>query len=142
MKKFKEEQEQVDPLELVKVFARASNYPKDPAALQYLAQGLVKASNATGAPMEEIIEKCLFHSDFCPTDAQMMLAAEFIMAPPERDWRKPAQCDKCQDSGWQSFERNGVDVAAYCLCSAGQALKAAEQKRRAKIAERKIKAGK
>lgn len=124
------------PIELVKSFSRAVNYPRDHEALQFLAQGLAKASRATSASMRAIVDRCLELSDRCPTDFEMIKAGESIKGP--ITVKAPMGCEKCQGSGWFSFQKlvepipgapYMADYAKHCDCEAGQFLAAAERKR-------------
>ena len=63
---------------MVRAFERSSNYPKTREGEQLLAQGLKRAFDSTGIPMQEIIEECLGLSAFCPTDADLLKVASEI----------------------------------------------------------------
>jgi hypothetical protein len=136
------------PAEMVTVFARAVNYPRDPAAVQFLAQGLVRASKITGVSMKAIIERCTETSDRCPTDFELLEAAKGIRGTGEsgEEWKRPVGCSACQDSGWRHLERQvspkGVapytaEYSTHCDCSLGRALAAAEATRKAEKAAKR-----
>src|ERR1017187_130178 len=99
---------EIDPLDLIGVFARSSNFPKTKEAVQFLAQGLSKASKASGVEMSDIVDRCAELSGFCPTDHDMLKVAEEIRVQRAQASRPkaPLGCTQCQGSGWQSFQRH------------------------------------
>ncbi len=88
-----------EALELIGRLSRTKNYPKEPAGLMFLAEGLMRACAETGAPGQQIVMICATTSEWCPTDADLMTVAKQIrdeqkraqetMAPSvESEWRK------------------------------------------------------
>jgi hypothetical protein len=70
-----EQSEIADPMLLIAVFQRNKQYPRDAEGVIMLAQGLVKASEATGIAMEAIVEACRVASEYCPTDYDLLKVA-------------------------------------------------------------------
>lgn len=72
------------PEELVRVFERSVNYPRDAEGIILLAQGLARAAARYGVEMQAIIRRCADLSERCPTDAYLMDAARLIHEEQER----------------------------------------------------------
>ena len=61
-------------------FGRCSNYPREKEGVQFLAQGLAKAADATGVEMQAIVDRCAELSQFCPTDYDLLTVASEMKA--------------------------------------------------------------
>ena len=72
------------PRELIEVFSRCPNYPKGEDALALFAQGLAHASEVTGIPMPEIVQRCKATSSYCPTDYDLLNIAHELKADRDR----------------------------------------------------------
>ncbi len=142
--------EMPDPLDLVGTFSRSSNFPKTKEGIQFLAQGLFKASKASGVAMADLVDRCAELSGFCPTDHDLLRVAEEmrIERVEEKRPKAPLGCEVCQGSGWQSFQRmvspGGVvpylaDYADFCACARGVWMRQCEKDRKLEAAEKKKK---
>ncbi len=60
------------PGDLIECFSRCANFPRTVEGIQFLAQGLAKASSDTGVPMQVIVDACAKASQYCPTDHELL----------------------------------------------------------------------
>jgi hypothetical protein len=75
-----------EALELVGRLSRTKNYPKEPAGLVFLAEGLLYAARETNTSPQQIVMVCAATSEWCPTDADLMTIGHQI-----RDEQRRAQ---------------------------------------------------
>ena len=111
------DEEPKTPMELIAAFSRSSNFPRDVAGLQFLALGLVRASQQYEVPMDELVTKCLDLSAFCPTDADLMkVGAEIFEARQrvkeakrnqESEWLE--KCGPPAPFDWKALDRRQID---------------------------------
>lgn len=96
--------------ELVAGFSRAGNFPKDPIGRQALIAGLTRAVHETGVPAEQIVERCLAQSEYCPTDHDLLTVAGEIRDAAVRD----AEAARDQKAEWerQYGPASKVDIEA------------------------------
>jgi hypothetical protein len=140
-----EQNDEVTPMELVAAFARCSNYPRDSEGILMLAQGLKRASTASGVAMEAIVRRCTESSVFCPTDFDLFKVAEELKV--ESAPKAPMGCELCKGSGWQSFQKHvdplndGIgymaDYAKPCSCDRGRWMDAERKRRKAEADAKK-----
>lgn len=78
----KTEQTESLALELIAVFQRCINYPRDEYGVIAMARGLLKASVDTGIPCSRIVDACMeLNSRYCPTDGEFLAIANNIAQP-------------------------------------------------------------
>ena len=98
-----DERDERPPIDLIAVFERCVNYPRDRAGVQALAQGLAKASQITGISAAKIVERCCEESSRCPTDAELLQTARGLQAPNSEERKKrrgPCPLKACDGSGF------------------------------------------
>ena len=143
---FDDNTEQAGPEDLVTAaFSRCSNWPKTREGLLGLAQGLKRASDASGIAMDAILARCALLSQFCPTDFDLDKVAKEMAI--ESQPKAPSGCAICRGSGWESFQKHvdplntGVgymaDYARHCSCARGQWMAAQERRRKEEAAAKK-----
>ncbi len=136
------------PLDMIECFSRCANFPRTVEGMQFLAQGLVKASRQTGVAMQTIVDACAAQSQYCPTDHDLMTVAAEIRAErkAESTPKAPLGCEVCRGSGWKSFQRPvsiasvapyTADYADFCDCSRGQWMRMMERQRKEESAAKK-----
>jgi hypothetical protein len=102
------------PEELVARFGRCSNYPRDKAGVQFLAQGLAKAADATGTDMKDIVDRCSELSEFCPTDYDLLTIASEIKAArrAQAEAKRDRTAEWARECGPPSpFKPNAEDIS-------------------------------
>ena len=85
------------PLDMIECFSRCGNFPRTVEGMQFLAQGLVKASQETSVPMQMIVEACASMSNFCPTDAELLNVARNI----HREMTDQLEAKRDREAEWQ-----------------------------------------
>ncbi len=90
-----------EALELIGRLSRTKNYPKEPAGLMYLAEGLMRACAETGAPPERVVMACATTSEWCPTDADLMTAARGLRPAEPQAGQRECPLQMCDGSGWR-----------------------------------------
>ena len=78
------DEEPKTPEELIAVFSRCKNFPRDFATIQIFAQELKRASMSAGVPMEAIVLKCREVADFAPEYADMVKIGRELAADQAR----------------------------------------------------------
>lgn len=89
--------EDQSPARLIAPFARAGNFPKDPAGRQALIDGLMRAANTTNVPAEQIVARCLEFSEYCPTDHDLLTVAGEI----RNESRRAEEATRDQKAEWE-----------------------------------------
>ncbi len=106
-----------EALELIGRLSRTKNYPKEPAGLMFLAEGLIRACAETRAPGQQIVMVCATTSEWCPTDHDLMTVArqirdeqkraqEALDPPIEEQWRKEYGPPKPFD--WKALDTDKI----------------------------------
>ncbi len=78
--------DRTEALPIIARLGRTKNFPRDEDGLNFLADGLIRAADETGANPEQIVMICATTSEWCPTDADLMTIAGQI-----RDEQKRAK---------------------------------------------------
>ncbi len=105
--------ELAEALEIVARLSRTKNYPRVEAGIVHLAEGLMRAVEATGANPQQIVMICVTTSEWCPTDFDLMTVAkqirdeqkraqEALQPPVEEQWRKTYGPPKAFD--WKALD--------------------------------------
>jgi hypothetical protein len=111
-----------EALPIIARLSRTKNYPKDEDGLTFLAEGLIRAAADTGANPQQIVMVCATTSEWCPTDADLMVIARQI-----RDEQKRAQeaLEPSVESQWRQkygppkpFDWKALDVEHIKLTKA------------------------
>lgn len=76
-----------DPLEIVSIFERCSNYPRTVEGLRAMCEGLEHAAKVTQQPMVEIAKECSYMSNYCPTDHEMLMIGAWLSGGRQRPTR-------------------------------------------------------
>ena len=90
-----------EALELIERLSRTKKYPTDIAGLNFLAEGLIRASQETGVPAQQIVMKCSITSEWCPTDAEMMATAREMKTATVQSGQRRCPVALCDGSGWR-----------------------------------------
>ena len=88
---------------VTRAFARCSNWPREAAGVQGLAQDLRRAADRYGAAPADIIAECVNSSSFCPTGKDLMEVARALQPEGQREKARPTKCPHglCDGSGWR-----------------------------------------
>ncbi len=89
--------EEITSQELVARFSRCERYPEDKQGINFLADGLERASESAGVSMLEIVEACAAISRFCPTDAELLTVARNI----RDEHRREEESKRDQKAEWE-----------------------------------------
>lgn len=84
------------PLDMIECFSRCGNFPRTVEGIQFLAHGLVKASQETGVPMQIIVEACASMSNYCPTDAELLNVGRNI----HREMSEQIEAKRDREAEW------------------------------------------
>jgi hypothetical protein len=94
---------ELDPMKVIAVFQRCSNYPREVEGVKALARGLQGAASARRVSMADIVDKCRELSQYCPTDYDLMQVAAELSNPQTDEQRASRKCpfQLCDGSGWR-----------------------------------------
>ena len=86
--------------------SRTTGFPvpsEQPEAFSGLVAGLVNAANRSGVDPSAIVTECLQLSPHCPTDFDLLRAAEALRESLRQGWKPPPErvCPLCGGSGWR-----------------------------------------
>jgi hypothetical protein len=82
-----------------------SKYPALPRAQQELRATLRKISDSDKVFIERLISACVDTNEFCPTPAELLRRATEMRSLTPKKTLGNLDCEVCQGSGWESFER-------------------------------------
>lgn len=94
-------------LTAIQRFARCQNYPRGEEAQTLFADAVATASQETGVPIHEIIDRCLKISQYCPTDFDLLNVARDLKEERNRPIQDQAEREKL--ARWKAeMERDGL----------------------------------
>jgi len=110
------------PTQLLAIFSRCINFPRDKEGVTEFAAELTKASRESGTSMEEIVQRCRESSDRAPEYLHMLVAGRDIADERRRKlqevsdppWKQPIKCAICKDTGFEVFEGQKFSGVKRC----------------------------